>query len=241
MKILILEGSPERATSYSEIVFSWIAKGLRQGGESRRIAAKAAGDTEFQASSDTTVTMAKLSPLADRNAAAEAFLDADTVIFAFSYAADRVPPIVKGFLNRLADEDSPRMGGKRIVYLVRSSPLESRGIEAFATSLERLSTRLGMVYIGVVAHIEGMGPPPYPWISAMRKADAYFRVGSSLAAWGRLDPAAIAYLSRPSRLACANDRLFSSFARGKTRLGGFGSGFPNPSRARLDRWRLLPR
>jgi multimeric flavodoxin WrbA len=127
MQLAIINGSPRYKNSNSALLVQQFLKG-------------------FQSNSVTTISY--LSGTENWKKAVADFASSDTVLIIFPLYTDCMPGIVKEFFEDLIHIENK--AGKSIGFIVQSGFQESIHSEALERYLEKLTKRLGHIYLGTV-------------------------------------------------------------------------------------------
>ena len=177
MQLAIINGSPRYKNSNSAILVQQFLKG-------------------FQSNSVTTLSY--LSGAENRKKAVADFASSDTVLIIFPLYTDCMPGIVKEFFEDLIKIES--IGQKKIGFIVQSGFPESIHSIALERYLEKLTKRLGHIYLGTVIKggVEGIKIMP-PGMT--KKLFSQFeQLGRYFAEFQNLDPQIMKQLRNPYRL-----------------------------------------
>jgi NAD(P)H-dependent FMN reductase len=177
MQLAIINGSPRYKNSNSAILVQQFLKG-------------------FQSNSVTTLSY--LSGAENRKKAVADFASSDTVLIIFPLYTDCMPGIVKEFFEDLIKIES--VGQKKIGFIVQSGFPESIHSVALERYLEKLTKRLGHIYLGTVIKggVEGIKIMP-PGMT--KKLFSQFeQLGRYFAEFQNFDPQIMKQLRNPYRL-----------------------------------------
>jgi NAD(P)H-dependent FMN reductase len=177
MQLAIINGSPRYKNSNSAILVQQFLKG-------------------FQSNSVTTLSY--LSGAENRKKAVADFASSDTVLIIFPLYTDCMPGIVKEFFEDLIKIES--IGQKKIGFIVQSGFPESIHSIALERYLEKLTKRLGHIYLGTVIKggVEGIKIMP-PGMT--KKLFSQFeQLGRYFAEFQNFDPQIMKQLRNPYRL-----------------------------------------
>jgi NAD(P)H-dependent FMN reductase len=177
MQLAIINGSPRYKNSNSAILVQQFLKG-------------------FQSNSVTTLSY--LSGAENRKKAVADFASSDTVLIIFPLYTDCMPGIVKEFFEDLIKIES--IGQKKIGFIVQSGFPESIHSVALERYLEKLTKRLGHIYLGTVIKggVEGIKIMP-PGMT--KKLFSQFeQLGRYFAEFQNFDPQIMKQLRNPYRL-----------------------------------------
>lgn len=177
MQLAIINGSPRYKNSNSAILVQQFLKG-------------------FQYNSVTTLSY--LSGAENRKKAVADFASSDTVLIIFPLYTDCMPGIVKEFFEDLIKIES--IGQKKIGFIVQSGFPESIHSIALERYLEKLTKRLGHIYLGTVIKggVEGIKIMP-PGMT--KKLFSQFeQLGRYFAEFQNFDPQIMKQLRNPYRL-----------------------------------------
>jgi multimeric flavodoxin WrbA len=196
MQLAIINGSPRYKNSNSAILVQQFLKG-------------------FQSNSVTTLSY--LSGAENRKKAAADFASSDTVLIIFPLYTDCMPGIVKEFFEDLIYIENTAQ--KRIGFIVQSGFPESIQSEALERYLEKLTKRLGHIYLGTVIKggVEGIKIMP-PGMT--KKLFSQFeQMGRYFAEFQNFDPQIMKQLRNPYRLSPLRIMFFNLMS--KTGLTNF--------------------
>ena len=190
MQLAIINGSPRYKNSNSAILVQQFLKG-------------------FQSNSVTTLSY--LSGAENRKKAVADFASSDTVLIIFPLYTDCMPGIVKEFFEDLIKIES--VGQKKIGFIVQSGFPESIHSVALERYLEKLTKRLGHIYLGTVIKggVEGIKIMP-PGMT--KKLFSQFeQLGRYFAEFQNFDPQIMKQLRNPYRLSSLRIMFFKLMSK----------------------------
>jgi hypothetical protein len=177
MQLAIINGSPRYKNSNSALLVQQFLKG-------------------FQSNSVTTLSY--LSGAENRKKAVADFASSDTVLIIFPLYTDCMPGIVKEFFEDLINIENK--AEKSIGFIVQSGFPESIHSEALERYLEKLTKRLGHVYLGTVIKggVEGIKIMP---LGMTKKLFSQFeQLGRYFGEFQCFDPQIMKQLRNPYKL-----------------------------------------
>jgi NAD(P)H-dependent FMN reductase len=190
MQLAIINGSPRYKNSNSAILVQQFLKG-------------------FQSNSVTTLSY--LSGAENRKKAVADFASSNTVLIIFPLYTDCMPGIVKEFFEDLIKIES--IGQKKIGFIVQSGFPESIHSIALERYLEKLTKRLGHIYLGTVIKggVEGIKIMP-PGMT--KKLFSQFeQLGRYFAEFQNFDPQIMKQLRNPYRLSSLRIMFFKLMSK----------------------------
>ena len=191
MKLAVFNGSPRGKRSNSKILIDHFLNGIKTEGPI---------ETETYYLKDTAKTINHYS----------AFKKAETILFIFPLYTDAMPGIVKHFIEALKDfKDN---GSKRIIYIVHSGFPEGIHTSYIERYLEKLTRRLGLVYIGTIRKGGSEGLKEMPKFMTQKLFEAFFNMGKQFMLTGTLDQKILEKLKKPHRFTLPK-RLIIQFLR----------------------------
>ncbi len=179
MRLTVFNGSPRARRSNTRVLTDALVSGFRAGGGG-------VVDEHYIAGTKDSESLSYI------------LAQGECVLLAFPLYVDSMPSIVKEFIEAL-EPWKGRLEGVRFCFLVQSGfpeAVHSRAVERY---LERLTQRLGGIYLGTV--IRG-GANAIGQLKGRRRERALepFRgLGRHLALTGNLDPERIRKLAEPER------------------------------------------
>jgi NAD(P)H-dependent FMN reductase len=179
MRLTIFNGSPRGKRGNTAILLNKVLEG-------------------FENVQEVEVTWVHLNNGKQREAAAEAFRQADLVLLGFPLYTDAMPGLVKAFIESLApfvgQEGNPKMA-----FLVQSGFPEAHHSRFVERYLEKLTRRLGASYAGTIVKGNCEGVRMMPEQMNRKLFNGLIELGSDLAREGRFDPENLTRLAKPER------------------------------------------
>ncbi len=177
MQLAIINGSPRYKNSNSAILVQQFLKG-------------------FQSNSVTTLSY--LSGTENMKKAVADFTSSDTVLIIFPLYTDCMPGIVKEFFEDLIYIENT--AEKRIGFIVQSGFPESIHSEALERYLEKLTKRLGYIYLGTVIKGGVEGIKIMPPRMTKKLFSQFEQMGRYFAEFQHFDPLIMKQLRKPYKL-----------------------------------------
>ncbi|HRZ97923.1 MAG TPA: NAD(P)H-dependent oxidoreductase [Paludibacter sp.] len=196
MKLAIINGSPRYKNSNSTLLMDQFLKGF---------------------SSKSEIAQSYLVGTENKKKALADFVESDTVLIIFPLYTDCKPGIVKEFFESLLGVENSVQ--KRVGFIVQSGFPESIHSEALERYLQKLTKRLGHIYLGTVIKggVEGIKIMP-PGMT--KKLFGQFeKLGSYFAEFQNFDPKIMKQLRTPYKLSAS--RIFFFNLISKTGLTNF--------------------
>ena len=196
MKLAIINGSPRYKNSNSTILINQFLKG-------------------FPSRSD--IALSYLVGTENRKKALADFVVSDTVLIIFPLYTDCMPGIVKEFFETMVGVENSKQ--KKVGFIVQSGFPESIHSVALERYLEKLTKRLGHVYLGTVIKGGVEGIKIMPPNMTKKLFGQFEKLGSCFAEFNNFDPQIMKQLRKPYKFSAS--RVFFFKLISKTGLTNF--------------------
>ncbi len=199
MKLVIFNGSPRYKKSNSALLIHQFLEG-------------------YNFFNIDKVPVYYLTSNTQREASADLFHKAETVLIVFPLYTDCMPGIVKEFFERIVQHSTESVTEK-IGYIVQSGFPESIHASFLEKYLKKLAQRLNCEYLGTVIKGGVEGIQIMPPVMTNKLFNQFEKLGESFALYGTFESKIVAELRKPYTYSRTYSRMFNLLS--KTGLTNF--------------------